>query len=133
MKRVFLSLIVTGILLLSACGVPSTAPPAITSPLDYEIIREGETSPGRALIEILVSIDATKEEAMVLADYLVDKYQQSQYNFMYIDIFDSLECAHRFDTVDYPLSEEQKHHLVAIIINKSQDYVDIEWTAIKRP
>ena len=132
MKTILLSILAVSGVLLGACATP--VPPVAPEKeyIEYNVITEGESSPGRAIIEIIVSPDATKEQIMALADYLVEKYLESNYDFMYIDIFDSLESAQRFGDADYPLSEENKHHLVAIIINRSQDYIDIEWTAIMR-
>lgn len=134
MKRLILAVLVIGMVLLGACGAPESTPKSIATspPLEYEIIREAESSPGHALITILVSPNATKEQALALADYLVDKYSVSNYSFMYIDIFDSLETATHYGEANYPESEELLHYLVAIIINRSQNYIDIAWMATER-
>jgi hypothetical protein len=97
--------------------------------LKYHVLKEWNPHNGIGM-ELLVDENATKDDIMMLARYLRDKYDNN--SFIIIDIFDSEEAWRNRDNQNYSEKEYFKHYLVNMVRNKNTGYDKIKWVAIDR-
>ena len=107
----------------SGCGENTKSAKTI----DYKVLRQWSIPAGGVGMELLVSTDTTKEQALELASSLRSKYLSQGY--IAIQIFDSQDAYNHRADLSYPEGEFYKHYLVNITRNPKTGNDEIVWVA----
>ena len=94
--------------------------------IPFEIIRQWTIGAGGNGMDILVSEQVTKDQALQLAEHLRAKYSRG---FLMVNIFDSKEAYLHRDDANYPEKEYFKHFLIQIIRNPNTGANELTWAA----
>ena len=96
------------------------------APVGYKEIDFKYEIDTRILSKVLIDPDTKKDDAMKLAEWLLDRYY-SDNQFIRIAIFDDIDTARYFNNNDNLETKLDKHYLILVTASKNTGYKNIKW------